>query len=288
MSVQAELTQNWLAGWLDNIDVAGDVLAAVRYSLMAGGKRLRPALVYATAALGGKSINEVLPFGAAIECIHTYSLAHDDLPAMDDDALRRGKPACHIAFGEATAILAGDALQTLAFEILANTKTVQLEDSKRIAIIQILARASGLRGMVAGQSLDIAARVSPIDLAVLERLHDLKTSVLLSAAVEIGIVVGGLAVAEGEPLMRYGRALGRAFQVADDCLDVTQSTQALGKPQHSDSELGKQTFVSLLGLEGAKAEAQKLSDTAIEALSSFGAEADRLRQIAAFTVNRQH
>lgn len=287
MRAHSERTQNWLADWLDNIDAAGNLLEAVKYSLMAGGKRLRPALVYATAALGDKSVEEVLPLGAAVECIHTYSLAHDDLPAMDDDDLRRGKPACHIAFGEATAILVGDGLQTLAFEILTTAKELRLDADARLKIIQIMAKASGLNGMVAGQALDMATETPPTDLSTLERLHDLKTGALLSAAVEIGAVAAGLPAAEHASLVRYGQTLGRAFQVTDDCLDVTQSSQTLGKPQHSDASSGKHTFVTLLGIEGATAYAQKLSDTAIEALSSFGEAADKLRALADFTVNRR-
>ena len=284
---QATRTEAWLHQWLAEIDGAGDVLEAASYSLMAGGKRLRPALVYATAELGGQSIDAILPIGAAVECIHTYSLAHDDLPAMDDDDLRRGKPACHIAFSEATAILAGDALQTLAFEILTQAEMKPLSAENRLALIAILAQASGLRGMVSGQALDMAMNTAVKTLDELEQLHDLKTGALLSAAVAMGAVAGGLCDDERAHLARYSQAIGRAFQVADDCLDVTQSAQVLGKPQHSDRESGKKTFVTLLGLEGAQAEAQRLSQAAIQALEPFGESAKKLRQLAIYTIERQ-
>lgn len=282
-----QATDDFLADQLLQAQGALGLLEAMRYSLLASGKRLRPALVYATAELGGLDRQSVLFLGAAVECIHTYSLCHDDLPAMDDDDMRRGKPACHIAYDEATAILVGDALQALAFELIADTKHGNLPAQNRLRIVQILARAVGMNGMVSGQALDMAAENQSLDLEALGQLHDYKTGALLCASVEIGATAAGLNEQEQSALMIYGKALGRAFQITDDCLDITQSSAELGKPQHSDSRAGKSTYACLLGLEGAEEEAQRWAKAGLNAIASFGGRADKLTALVNFAVQRK-
>lgn len=281
-------TNDFLSSRLLQSKSAPKLLEAMRYSLLAGGKRLRPALVYATAKLGGLGISETLPFGAAVECMHTYSLCHDDLPAMDDDNLRRGKPACHVAYDEATAILTGDALQTLAFEILTDASHGDFPIQSRLQIVQILAYASGMNGMVSGQVLDMAAEKQTLSLEALSQLHEQKTGALLCASVEIGAVAANLDPQETSALLSYGKALGLAFQITDDCLDVTQSSAELGKPQYSDNQASKSTYVTLLGLEGARAEARKYAELALDAIASFGNRADKLGAMTAFAIDRKN
>lgn len=265
--------------------------SAMRYSIFNGGKRVRPVLVYA-AAQAVTAVNTVSPpacdtAAAAAECIHAYSLIHDDLPAMDDDDLRRGKPTCHIAFDEASAILAGDALQCLAFEALSNIS--DLADAEKLAMVLTLAKASGDKGMVAGQAIDLGAVDSQLSLQELQNMHGLKTGALIRASVELGARATGQATAEQlQQLDRYACAIGLAFQVQDDILDVTASTEILGKQQGADLALNKPTYVSLLGLEEARAKAQDLHRQALVALDAFGERAEPLRQLSEYIISREH
>lgn len=263
---------------------------AMQYSLFNGGKRVRPILVYAAAnAVSG--INPVSDKAAiAVEAIHAYSLIHDDLPAMDDDDLRRGKPTCHIAFDEATAVLAGDALQTVAFDALCKTNEDQnISAEIHLSMIQTLASASGAKGMVAGQSIDLAAVNQTLSLEQLERMHCLKTGALINASVRLGALSTGLASSiQLDALNQYASAIGLAFQVQDDILDVTSDTETLGKQQGADIALSKPTYVSLLGLDAAKSKARALHQQALDALSSFDYRADDLRHLSGYIVNRNH
>lgn len=264
--------------------------AAMRYSIFNGGKRVRPVLVYAAAQAVSKDStghSACDTAAAAAECIHAYSLIHDDLPAMDDDDLRRGKPTCHIAFDEASAILAGDALQCLAFEALGNIQ--ELADSEKLAMVLALAKASGDKGMVAGQAIDLGAVDSQLSLQELQNMHGLKTGALIRASVELGARATGQASAEQlQQLDRYACAIGLAFQVQDDILDVTASTEILGKQQGADLALNKPTYVSLLGLEEARAKTQDLHRQALLALEPFGERAEPLRQLSEYIISREH
>ena len=260
------------------------LVEAMRYVALGQGKRLRPFLVIESASLFGVPRSQSLRVGAALECVHCYSLAHDDLPAMDDDDLRRGKPAVHKAFDEATAILAGDALLTLAFEILAGEAT-HPDAAVRLALISGLARASGLAGMVGGQMLDIEAE-SGVDstLSGITLIQSLKTGALFKYACEAGAILGQ---ADPAPLRRYAEAIGLAFQIADDILDVESTPEALGKATQKDSGRGKATFVDLLGLAEAKTRAAILMEEAIASLSTYGERATTLKQAAEFMVQRR-
>jgi geranylgeranyl diphosphate synthase, type II len=262
---------------------------AMRYSLFNGGKRVRPTLVYASAlAISANALNtheELLNrVACALESLHSYSLVHDDLPAMDDDDLRRGKPTCHIAFNEATAILAGDALQTFAFELLSEAEVVDAKT--QLALIRQLANASGVQGMVLGQAIDLAAVAKTIDLAQLENMHRHKTGALIRASVSMGATALGASAAQLNALETYAAAVGLAFQVQDDILDVIADTETLGKQQGADIARNKPTYVALLGLEGARAKAQELHQQAIAALNSFGESADYLRALSAYIIER--
>ncbi|MEY4588966.1 MAG: geranyltranstransferase [Pseudomonadota bacterium] len=273
------------------------LMAAMRYSLLQGGKRLRPILAIAAAEACGGVTPATQAVAVALEAMHAYSLIHDDLPAMDNDTLRRGQPTCHIAYGEATAILAGDALQTLAFSQLA---AAQAPAEIRLALIQKLAEASGASGMVAGQALDMAATDKTITLQQLEVLHRHKTGALIKAAVVMGALSSGSAFGEktaasGEKteeaarltaLTHYACAIGLAFQVQDDILDVIGDTTTLGKQQGADQTLNKSTYVSLLGLEAARSHAQTLVNTACASLKEFDARAEPLRALARYVVER--
>ena len=263
------------------------LLEAMRYSLFNGGKRLRPVLTYASClALGGK-LAQADRAAAAVECIHAYSLVHDDLPAMDDDELRRGQPTCHIAFDEATAILAGDALQPLAFEMISMDPSLAPEI--RLQMVQTLARASGDQGMVGGQALDIAAEGQRQTLEQLQRMHSLKTGALIRAAVQLGALASNRS-SEGDraALDAYACAIGLAFQVQDDILDIEGDTQTLGKPQGSDLAHDKSTYPALLGLDGAKQKAAELHRQALNALTHLPHETTLLRQVADYIVARDH
>ncbi len=241
---------------------------AMRYGLLNGGKRLRPVLVYASCLALGGELHQADAAAAALECIHAYSLIHDDLPAMDDDTLRRGKPTCHIAFDEATAILAGDALQPLAFELL--SQPCDLSPAIQLQMIQILAQASGDGGMVAGQALDIQAEGQRQTLTQLEQMHRLKTGALIRAAVQLGALASGHCdPSRLATLSDYAAAIGLAFQVQDDILDIESDTQTLGKTQGADLHRNKSTYPALLGLEGAKHKAAELHRQALEALQQL-------------------
>jgi farnesyl diphosphate synthase len=266
------------------ITAKGDepVLAAMRYA-SAGGKRLRGFLVLESARLHGITSDQALPAAAAVEALHAYSLVHDDLPAMDDDDLRRGLPTVHVKWDEATAILTGDALQTLAFELLADP--VLGPADRRIAMVAGLAQASGAEGMVLGQALDIAAETSeiPLTLAQITRLQAGKTGALIRFSAEAGAILAG---ADQRPLSAYATALGLAFQITDDILDVTGDAATTGKRVGKDAAAGKATFVSLLGLDGAKDRATALVDDACAALTPYGDKADVLKEAARFVIAR--
>lgn len=262
------------------------LLAAMEYSLLNGGKRIRPLLVYASAqACQGDLALADYP-ALAIEMVHSYSLVHDDLPAMDDDDLRRGKPTCHIAFDEACAILAGDALQTEAFSLL--SQPIQgLSATQQLTMLHTLATASGVYGMAGGQSLDLDAVDKEVDLAYLETMHNHKTGALIKASVLMGALCHPQLNQETtQALSDYADAIGLAFQVQDDILDVISDTQTLGKPQGADAALNKPTYVSLLGLEGAKAKAKQLHESALMAIEPLGENAQALRQIADYIIQR--
>ena len=268
-------------------DPRDDLYRAMRHAAIGGGKRLRPLLVHATARLFDVADECAALVGTAIECIHVYSLIHDDLPAMDDDDLRRGKPTVHKAFGEATAILAGDCLHALAFEILGDVRT-HPDPFVRAELVLDLARASGPSGMAGGQAMDLEAERSRFDIAAVTRLQAMKTGALIAASVEAGAILGRLPPEGRTGLRGYARDLGLAFQIADDLLDVGGDEAAVGKRLNKDADAGKETFVSLLGEERARVQAAMLVDQAEQHLHAFGREADLLREIARFTLERDH
>lgn len=260
---------------------------AMRYASLDGGKRVRPVLVYATGRALGVPLEQLDGPACAIEFIHAYSLVHDDLPAMDDDDLRRGKPTCHMAYDEPTAILVGDALQSLAFETLTGDDTMVADPALRLAIVGELARASGSRGMAGGQAIDIAAEGQQLTLEQLQTMHRYKTGALIRASVRMGALSSPDTTDEQRRgLDRYAEAVGLAFQIRDDILDVEADTETLGKPQGSDQAKGKPTYTSFLGLDGAREKAQGLHREALEGLSGFGDEADPLRWLSAYIVER--
>lgn len=261
------------------------LLAAIRHGVLNGGKRLRPFLVVESAALFGADGPAALRVAAALECVHCYSLVHDDLPAMDDDDLRRGQPTVHKAFDEATAILAGDALLTLAFDILADDRT-ELPAEARLELVRALARAAGLGGMVGGQALDLAAeRIKP-DEAGIVRLQAMKTGALIRFACEAGAIIAGAPASERDRLAEFGSAIGLAFQLADDLLDATSDVAALGKATGKDAAAGKATLVALHGIDWTRAQLVGLVDQASTLLEPFGERADPLRAAAAFVALR--
>ncbi|MCW1381780.1 polyprenyl synthetase family protein [Novosphingobium sp. KCTC 2891] len=267
---------------------ARDRLAeAMRYAAIGGGKRMRPLLLAATAGMFGVDRTSAIRAGTAIEAIHVYSLIHDDLPAMDDDDLRHGKPTVHKAFDEATAVLAGDALHAFAFEVLSDP-AMSGDPFVRIELVRTLACASGLHGMAGGQMMDIAAENGGFDLQAVTRLQQLKTGALLAAAVEMGAILGRLPADGRTPLRGYARDIGLAFQIADDLLDAEGDEASAGKALRKDAAAGKETFVSLLGLERAREQARRLVDQAVQHLSHFGQEADLLREVARFIIERDH
>lgn len=261
--------------------------AAMRYSVINGGKRVRPLLVFASCqALGGK-IEHAYGAACAVELIHAYSLVHDDLPAMDDDDLRRGQPTTHKAFDEAYAILAGDALQSLAFYALGDEELSPVSCQQRLDMLRVLSTASGAAGMVGGQAIDLSAVGQMISLDTLELMHRHKTGALIQASVRLGALASNHATAPAlDALERYAQAIGLAFQVQDDILDVTGDTQTLGKQQGSDLEHDKPTYPALLGLEEAQNYAYSLRDQALNALREFDQQADYLRQLANYIVSR--
>jgi farnesyl diphosphate synthase len=268
-------------------DPRADLYRAMRHAAMGGGKRLRPMLVGATATLFGVDRDCAGRAGLALECIHVYSLIHDDLPAMDDDDMRHGKPSTHKAFNEATAILAGDCLHALAFEVLADPLT-HADPYVRVELLADLSRASGPNGMAGGQMMDLEAEKSSFDLPTVTRLQAMKTGALIAAAVEAGAILGRLPIEGRTSLRGYARDLGLAFQIADDILDVEGNEQLAGKALRKDENAGKETFLSLLGLDRAREQARMLVDQAIAHLASYGPEADLLRDIARFVMARDH
>jgi geranylgeranyl pyrophosphate synthase len=266
---------------------AEQLFAAMRYSVFNGGKRIRPALCFAAAEAIADSDRNTAKVAAALEMVHAYSLIHDDLPAMDDDDLRRGKPTCHIQFDEATAILAGDALQCLAFEQLTQLSDLPAEVS--LKLVAMLGNYGGCNGMVTGQAIDLAATGNLLELEQLKQMHALKTGALIEAS----ILMGALATHQADPeqlaaLKEFAQAIGLAFQIQDDILDVESSTEQLGKQQGSDRSNGKSTYTSILGVEAARSQAADLYQHSMACLEPFGERAGSLRSIASFIVNRAY
>ncbi len=258
---------------------------AMRYSLFAGGKRLRPVLVLAAAEAVGGRAEDALNTACAFECIHTYSLIHDDLPAIDNDDLRRGRATCHKVFGEATAILAGDALLTAAFRMIVESRVLDKEPVLKAAAE--VARAAGSTGMIGGQVIDIESEGKEIPFPVLEYIHIHKTGELIRAAIRCGAILGGSSEEDLKRLTHYGEAVGLAFQIADDILDVEGTAEELGKTPGVDEKKGKATYPALIGMVESKKRAQELSGMAIQALADFDEKADPLRAIAGYIVSRK-
>lgn len=270
-------------------DVAPKLKDAMSYGVLLGGKRVRPFLVYSVArALGGEETLADYP-AAAIECIHAYSLIHDDLPAMDNDELRRGHPTVHIAHGEATAILAGDALQTMAFEILSNAKMPQNMLRNQVKMLAILANGSGYQGMCGGQELDLEAEGTLVDQTQLEKIHRHKTGALIESAVKLGLLcVENVDTKTEEAFTIYAKSVGLAFQVWDDVLDIISDTETLGKPQGSDIDEEKSTYPRLMGLENAQKYAKDLIEKAVSAISELPIDTELLEAFAHYIVERDH
>ncbi|MGF1691231.1 (2E,6E)-farnesyl diphosphate synthase [Photobacterium kagoshimensis] len=285
-----ERSNQQLASWLAAQPHSDQsLLKAMKHGTLLGGKRARPFLTYVTGEMLGTSLDDLDAPAAAVECIHAYSLIHDDLPAMDDDELRRGQPTCHIEFDEAIAILAGDALQTLAFEILADGQLNPNAEPQRITMVKELARASGAAGMCLGQSLDLEAEGQRVDLAQLETIHKKKTGALIRCAIRLGALAAGeKGVAILPQLNKYAEAVGLAFQVQDDILDVIGDTETLGKPQGSDLELEKSTYPALLGLAGAQEKAQQLYQEALHALDAIPYNTEQLEVFARYVIERNN
>ena len=294
-----DLFQEWLTTHSARTEAVLDVLLdsaqtnplrlheAMRYAAQGGGKRIRPLLVYAAGQLGDvESTSKQIALDAAavaMECIHAYSLVHDDMPCMDDDDLRRGRPTVHKAYDEATALLVGDALQTRAFEILANANC---NVDVRLSMISALAAASGSRGMAGGQAIDLESVGKKLDLAGLKQMHAMKTGALLSCAVKLGGIAAELNAVQMAHLQDYSQALGLAFQIVDDVLDATADSQTLGKTAGKDAINDKPTYVTLMGLDYAQKAANELQEAAIASLDSFGSKAQALKDLAFLVVNR--
>ncbi len=266
-------------------DPETELIEAMRYAVLDGGKRIRPFLTVSSADLFNVETERSLRVAAAIEMVHCYSLVHDDLPAMDDDELRRGQPTCHVKYGEATAILAGDALLTRAFEVLADDKT-HPDPHVRSDLVMALSKAAGPAGMVGGQMLDLIAEESDLNMPEITRLQRMKTGMLIAVSCEAGAVLGKATQGASHALHAYAHDLGLAFQIADDLLDVEGDENTVGKRTGKDEEAGKATFVSLLGVERAREQAQMLVAQACEHLDLFGEKADSLKNMARFVVDR--
>jgi farnesyl diphosphate synthase len=281
-------TEQALERWLPSPEIAPQRLhAAMRYAVLGGGKRVRPLLCHAAGELAAAPATCLMTAACAVELIHAYSLVHDDLPGMDDDTLRRGKPTCHIEYDEATALLVGDALQALAFQVLAEP-AAHPDASTRIAMLRQLAHAAGSRGMAGGQAIDLAAVGRSLDAAELEFMHIHKTGALIRAAVLLGAQCGPmLDRAHVEGLDRYAKFAGLLFQVVDDILDTEASTATLGKTAGKDARHNKPTYVTVMGASRARGFAAELRDQALGALDAFGASAERLRQLTEFIVTRK-
>jgi len=262
---------------------------SIRYSLFAGGKRVRPVLAIAAAEAVGTTSKAILPVASSLELIHTYSLIHDDLPAMDNDDYRRGKPTNHKVYGDAMAILAGDALLTLAFELCSRPDLMDgLDPGRQVQVIRELAYGSGNLGMVGGQVLDIQAENKDIDLATLQNIHRHKTGMLIRAAVRMGAITAGATPSQLDSLTKYAEDAGLAFQIADDVLNVTGTREELGKDANTDAKRGKKTYPTLCGLDGARKMADECTQRAIGRLSSFDAKADPLRELARYITSRKN
>lgn len=260
---------------------------AMRYAVLGGGKRIRPLLTYAAGKAVNAPASALDAAASAVECIHAYSLIHDDLPAMDDDDLRRGQPTCHKAFGEAQAILAGDALQCRAFFILSHANMGNISDGQRLKMVELLAHAAGSRGMTGGQSIDLAAVGKQLDIAELEDMHIHKTGALIRASVLLGALCAeNLTKNTQKSLDHYGKYIGLAFQVQDDILDVVASTEQLGKQAGADQALNKPTYPALLGLQGARERAVELSQAALESLAELDDSATPLRDLSRYITER--
>lgn len=290
--------QTYLAAWSDKVNRALEaildthedsprIIKAMHHALMAGGKRLRPILCLASAEAVGGSPQKAMQAACALEMIHTYSLIHDDLPAMDNDELRRGRPTCHVAFDEATAILAGDALLTLAFETLANPDAMDLDNYKAwLQVIQLIAVGAGYKGMIEGQMRDISSEKTRLSLTQLEAMHRLKTGALIEASAWAGAILGEGNASQIERLKNYTRHIGLAFQVTDDILNVQGDPKLLGKAVGTDRDRNKNTYPALLGLDASKTRARDLIEQALQALDSFDYQAEPLRAIAHYIINR--
>ena len=274
---------------LPSADIAPQRLhEAMRYSVLDGGKRVRPLLAFAAGELAGAAVERVNYAAAAVELIHAYSLVHDDMPCMDDDVLRRGKPTCHVEYDEATALLVGDALQSLAFQMLSDTP-LTTDAARQLKMVKLLAVASGSRGMAGGQAFDLASVGKQLNLAELEFMHIHKTGALIRAAILLGAYCGdALSDAQLDKLDHYGKCVGLAFQVVDDVLDAEADTATLGKTAGKDADNDKPTYVTLLGAAAAKKMAAELHQDALQSLSEFGAKAQRLRELADFIVMRKY
>ena len=279
-----------LERWLPPSEVNPKYLhQAMRYAVLAPGKRVRPILVYATATALGIDLNRVDGAASAVEIIHAYSLIHDDLPAMDDDDLRRGRPTCHRKFDEATAILAGDALQALAFYIISHDPQMTPDTAARLQMVEKLSLFAGSRGMAGGQAIDLAAVGKSLNIAELEIMHIHKTGALIRTCVQLAALSADqLGQQQHDALDSYAKSIGLSFQVQDDILDVTGDTVTLGKTQGADSARNKPTFPSIIGLEASREKARELHQNALQALSIFGEEADILRYISAWFVERSN
>jgi geranylgeranyl diphosphate synthase type II len=288
LSERSALVESYLDGYLPPENTPPETISrAVRYSLFAGGKRLRPLLVLASAEAVGGSVSDALPAAAAFEMIHTYSLIHDDLPAMDDDSLRRGRPTSHVVFGEAVAILAGDALQAHAFQILAAPAVrCRVAPEVRLRAVALLAQAAGAHGMVGGQVADLESEGKPVEAAGLEFIHRRKTGALIRAACQVGALMGGGNEESVLALTLFGDEVGLAFQIADDILDVEGSDSTLGKSAGKDVRAGKATYPAVHGLEEARRHARELIAAALDRVARFGDAARPLARIAEHMIRR--
>ena len=290
MTTEKQKIEEALKGCLpQEKDLRKTLFASMEYSLMAGGKRLRPQLVLEFCRLCGGSEEQAMPFACAVEMIHSYSLIHDDLPCMDDDDLRRGKPTNHKVYGEAAALLAGDALLTLAFETMLSPESVQAVGADRAAAAAgELARAAGAHGMVGGQIIDLESEGKQVPLEVLEKMDEGKTGALILAACRMGCILAGASEDQKKAAEVYARSIGLAFQIEDDLLDVTGDAALLGKNTGMDSAREKSTYVSLLGVEKARETVERLTRTAVDALEVFGEKAQPLAELALALQNRDH
>lgn len=288
MAEQLGRVEDALSAWVP-ADAPAGLGLAMRYGVLDGGKRLRPLLVLAAAQAANGHAQGALRAACAVELIHAYSLVHDDMPCMDNDVLRRGKPTVHVQFGQAQAMLAGDAMQALAFELLTPLDETEMPPVLQARLVALLARGAGHSGMAGGQAIDLASVGRSLSEAELLHMHELKTGALLQASVDMGAACGSTTAATRDALSRYGHAIGLAFQVVDDILDVTQDTEVLGKTAGKDQEQSKPTYVSLMGLEGAQRHAHELHDHALKALSASGLpDTQRLHELADLVVRRQH